>query len=422
MRRNRNDFIVLLLSVIGVVSSVKAQSCFWLETWSGTACAKGCTTYTGPNGTWNVNTGVGPNGTAANKWFFSTQEKGQGRTVCGAAGAPATAHISNVSTSPLAAFFCPGGDCGAAYDAGLGTGKVLANTRLESPVINCTGKSTITLSFNYIMNGQTAKDFCTVYYFDGTSWALLASPAKTTTCLGQGKWTYFSVGLPVSANNNPSVQIGFYWQNNDDGAGNDPSFAVDSVCLSVPVVLPIKLSGFSARYDNSDGVVYIDWATATETNNAFFTIERTSDGETYIPIATVKGAGTSSELKNYSAIDSSPYEGTAYYRIKQTDFDGNYTYSYIVPVTTISANKLKLFPNPASSSVNLSYYSSSAGTYSNIYVFDNTGREIASYNTTSNYSGENAYKFDISGFAPGMYFVKLQAATGESNFGKFIKQ
>ncbi len=421
MRRfNKTGFLLFCITLSAIAS--KAQSCFWLETWSGTACAKGCTTYTGPNGAWTVNSGVGPNGTAANRWFFSTQEKGQGRTVCGAAGAPATAHISNVSTSPLAAFFCPGGDCGAAYDAGLGNGKVLSNKRLESPVINCTGQSTITLSFNYIMSGQTAKDFCTVYYFDGTSWSLLASPAKTTTCSGQGKWTYYSVALPVSANNNPSVQIGFYWQNNDDGAGNDPSFAVDSVCLSVPIVFPIRLSNFSAKYDSYNDGVDINWSTATETNNSLFTIERTADGETYSQIATVKGAGNSLEVKNYSTFDTSPYDGTNYYRLKQTDFDGHFTYSNMVSVDVVITNKIKVFPNPAGSYLSVSYYSQLEGVSGTIKIYDNTGREITAFSTISKDIGENTDKFDISRLAPGMYLIKLETLNRRPIFDKFIKQ
>src|ERR1700730_16762427 len=92
----------------------KGQTYFWTETWSGSVCVKGCTTYTGPNGAWSINNTLGANGTKANCWFFSKQEKGQAAGACGAVGFPISAHIGNVSGSPLSAFFCPGGDCGAA--------------------------------------------------------------------------------------------------------------------------------------------------------------------------------------------------------------------------------------------------------------------------------------------------------------------
>ena len=105
-----------------------------------------------------------------------------------------------------------------------------------SPTIDCSGRTTITLSFNYIELGQGANDNATVMYYDGTTWSLLADMAKTpNTCgAGQGKWTAYSIALPVSADNNPNVGIAFNWVNDDDGTGNDPSFAVDSVRLTIP--------------------------------------------------------------------------------------------------------------------------------------------------------------------------------------------
>lgn len=231
------------------LSFVSNAQQFWIENWTGTTCASLCTTYTGPNGAWtNVPTGL--NGAAANTWFFSYTEQGMGRTVCGSGtGTAATAHIGNVSNSPAAFLFCPTGDCGAAYDASSGAPSVRSNQRIESPVINCSGKSTITLSFNYIMDGEAAHDYATVWYYDGTAWALLASPAKTvnTGCGGQGKWTYYSVALPVSANNNANVQIGFNWQNDTDNRGTDPSFAVDSIVLSGAGGPPPPVTAFSVN-------------------------------------------------------------------------------------------------------------------------------------------------------------------------------
>lgn len=418
-------YIFYLLSFCLVFSfNAQSQTQFWIENWTGTACVQGCTTYTGPNGAWTIDLSLGANGANANIWYFSQQEAAMGRTKCGTVNGTVTAHIGNVSTSPLAGIFCPTGDCGAAYDAGDCDGTVIAHTRLESPAINCVGKSTITLSFNYIMNGD-ATDLCTPYYFDGVSWTTLTAFTRKTCLSGQGKWQYYSVALPASANNNPNVQIGFYWVNDDDCldfSDDDPSFAVDSIRLLYSAVLPIELEGFNAAYDKNLEVVNLYWSTSTETNNALFTVERTVDGETYMPVAAVKGAGNSLETKTYSAIDPSPYEGTSYYRIKQTDFDEHSTYSYIVAVYAVNANKLKLFPNPASSSVNLSYYSSVPGSLNSIYIYDNAGREIVSYNSTSSYVGENTYNFDVSGLASGMYLIKLQTSTGESNFGKFIKQ
>ncbi len=223
-----------------LISNITFSQSFWIENWLGCSCAQSCTTYTGPNGAWSV-AATGTNGAAANEWYFSYEEQAMGQGQCGSAsGTKATAHIGNVSTSPAAALFCPTGDCGAAYDAANGAPSVVTNTRLQSPVINCTGKSNIELSFNYIMGGEAGADYGTVYYYDGTTWASIVTPPVTVVCGGgQGKWANYKVTLPASANNNAAVQVGFNWQNDANNSGNDPSLAIDSIqliTLSAPPV------------------------------------------------------------------------------------------------------------------------------------------------------------------------------------------
>jgi hypothetical protein len=88
--------------------------------------------------------------------------------------------------------------------------------------------------------------------------------------------------------------------------------------------LPIQLVSFTADCNNATAL--LKWTTATETNNDYFTIERTLDGVNYQVVTTIKGAGNSSTAHNYSAIDESPLNGVSYYRISQTDFDGTVTH------------------------------------------------------------------------------------------------
>jgi ABC-type lipoprotein export system ATPase subunit len=95
--------------------------------------------------------------------------------------------------------------------------------------------------------------------------------------------------------------------------------------------------------------VFIEWQTASENNNESFTIERSSDGKTFIEIYTVSGAGSTTALNNYSYLDKDNQPGLIYYRLKQTDFNGTSTYSAI---RSINSNKLDfgftIFPNPSS--------------------------------------------------------------------------
>lgn len=227
----------LLLSLFSF--NAKAQT-FWTETFTN-GCSVNCnaTTYTtGPNGPWTV-ASTGANGAEGSEWYVSCAENGNAAGACGTGcvGADASLHVS--SNDPGWA-----GDLGAAYEIGGFCGFIIcieANLRAESPTINCTPYSGITLAFNYIEFGDGTNDDATLWYFDGATWSLLTNLAKTPCCGGpctsgslQGQWTAFSIALPASANNNPNVKIGFNWTNNDDGIGWDPSFAVDDITLSVP--------------------------------------------------------------------------------------------------------------------------------------------------------------------------------------------
>jgi gliding motility-associated-like protein len=180
---------------------------------------------------WTFNTVTGPEGADPNFWKSSAEE--------GGGLAPGACGVANNANNTLfvTSVFAPTG--GAAYDAGGLCGVLFcpqADRRTESPIINCTGKSTITLNFNYIEGGDALNDNATVWYNDGTGFVLLDDPAKTAVCGGgQGKWTAYSFALPASADNNPLVQIAFRWVNNDDGVGTDPSFAVDDITLTVPL-------------------------------------------------------------------------------------------------------------------------------------------------------------------------------------------
>lgn len=94
--------------------------------------------------------------------------------------------------------------------------------------------------------------------------------------------------------------------------------------------LPIELSLFQAKALKNK--VRLDWVTTTEINNEFFIIERSDDGIIFQELAKVPGAGNSSEQKIYSYLDENPLSGRSFYRLKQTDYDGKFTYSEIKSV------------------------------------------------------------------------------------------
>ncbi len=231
--------IFLLLGAINSNAQV-----FWTENFeSGSTSGMEVPSFTGLNGAWTMSTSITTTeGDAPNFWFVTCAEAGHIAggcgSVCGAGSGElgATLHLGS-GTGSIA-----GADNGASYDAGdggLGFYNTTTDRRAESPTINCSGKSTINLRFYYIENGQGAVDDGWVEYYDGTTWTLLTNTAKTTTCGGgQGSWAVQNITLPASADNNPNVKIGFRWINDNDGAGTDPSFAIDSVSLSTAAAPP----------------------------------------------------------------------------------------------------------------------------------------------------------------------------------------
>jgi hypothetical protein len=93
--------------------------------------------------------------------------------------------------------------------------------------------------------------------------------------------------------------------------------------------LPIDLSAFSVQAIDKGALV--SWTTQSEANNDFFTVLRSHDGYIFEEIAQLSGANTSSAATDYNFTDTQPYNGVSYYRLKQTDYDGKYSYSSVVP-------------------------------------------------------------------------------------------
>jgi gliding motility-associated-like protein len=176
---------------------------------------------------WTLNVATGPNGVDNNFWVINDNEGGVLPPGCGVAtNGNNTLHITSV--------FCP--TCGAAYDAGGLCGILFCpetNRRAESPLINTTGFNNLTLSFDFISMGDGLLDNASVWYNDGLGWAMLSPSIKSVNCVsGQGQWTAASFPLPASTWNNPSLQIGINWTNNDDGAGSDPSVAINNIVIT----------------------------------------------------------------------------------------------------------------------------------------------------------------------------------------------
>ncbi len=115
------------------------------------------------------------------------------------------------------------------------------------------------------------------------------------------------------------------------------SFSPFTFAFKAPQVLPIELLNFNAIRDGKN--VNIDWSTASETNNNFFTVERSKDATNFEFVGNYVGAGFSTSILKYNTIDNAPYQEKSYYRLKQTDYDGNFSYSNTVAVNGINSDQ-----------------------------------------------------------------------------------
>lgn len=166
--------------------------------------------------------------------------------------------------------------------------------------------------------------------------------------------------------------------------------------------LPIELLYFNAKPENKS--VTLNWATATERNNAFFTVERSADGNQFESIATIEGTGDSYEIKFYETIDNNPLSGTSYYRLRQEDFDGSFQYSSIATVTfrTGARENFSFYPNPVTST--LFFQILEDWQNPTLSLTTPTGAKVATFDLDTKRTG-----WDISNLSNGLYLLVIQA-------------
>jgi len=119
--------------------------------------------------------------------------------------------------------------------------------------------------------------------------------------------------------------------------------------------LPIELISFNGECNDQN--IMLSWTTATEVNNDYFSLERSIDGANWQLITDVAGAGNSSSLINYSFLDVARYNDISYYRLKQTDFNGQSKYVEIIATPKCGEDmpELLVFPNPTNQALNIFY-------------------------------------------------------------------
>lgn len=196
---------------------------------------------------------------------------------------------------------------------------------------------------------------------------------------------------------------------------------------SCEMILPVELVLFTAQCVDEN--VQIVWTTASEINNNYFTLEKSVDLFNWNKVATINGAGNSNSNITYLYYDVNESDKSVYYRLKQTDYNGDYKYFDPIAVTCDSwyNDLFMLFPNPANSELKCEvYYSNenkSFGESVNAYIeIVNAFGQVVFIQSYELQKGLNKMNFDISKITDGIYSFKMYSQDGRINkFEKFVK-
>jgi len=205
------------------------------------------------------------------------------------------------------------------------------------------------------------------------------------------------------------------WTSSAGTNGDDTEWLVypqnTYIYLGNHVVVPVELVAFNAQY--SKNVVTLNWKTATETNNQGFQVERKINNN-WESVGFVKGNGSTSEISSYTFVDNSlPSVEKISYRLKQLDYDGQYSYSQVVDVSLQLPSKFELsqnYPNPFNPSTKISY-TIPADSRVTLQIFAITGELVKELVNANQSAGTYLVDFDASDLANGTYIYRITAGS-----------
>lgn len=199
-----------------------------------------------------------------------------------------------------------------------------------------------------------------------------------------------------------------------------PSAQVDHIRIRVHYVevLPIKLISFDGKWLD-DQAVELNWTTASETGNDFFTVEYSTTGYGWEAIQQINAVGDSKALHNYSVIHNNETSKSSFYRLKQTDSDGQYSYSAVItvaPSKTSMSVIIKTYPNPAKEAITVKLSSGIV----RLAIYDQSGKMIRTH--SSSIPNNSSMDIPIGQLKNGFYIIHLMDSNGEYYTRKIIKE
>lgn len=158
------------------------------------------------------------------------------------------------------------------------------------------------------------------------------------------------------------------------GKTQQKTITIASISDGTP--LPVGLTEFSSQCDQRK--VYLNWTTETETNNDYFSIEKSTDGQHFAPIAFIAGQGSKSTATEYTYTDHNAFTGISYYRLSQTDYDGTHSVLKTISSNCESDLTITFHSNPTKGGVFVSLNGKTEETVE-INVFNLFGQHISTH-------------------------------------------
>ena len=177
--------------------------------------------------------------------------------------------------------------------------------------------------------------------------------------------------------------------------------------FSACYLLPIELSYFTISQNGED--ILFEWETATETNNDYFTIEQSIDGISFHEVARISGAGTTSLSNSYDYSLPATFNGLMYFRLKQTDYNGDYSYSQVQSVFMDNSEYIQVYPTIASDYITIE------GEYDSVTFSDTQGKIHHPTRMQGN-------SYPITALPKGMNFAIISLKNGEIVTRQFFRK
>ena len=189
-----------------------------------------------------------------------------------------------------------------------------------------------------------------------------------------------------------------------------PAEPMHSLILTIDTTVPVELTSFTADADGQN--VFLKWATASETNNSGFEVQKKFDDEKWEVLGFIPGRGTTSEQSEYSFQDEIHLSGIYSYRLKQIDFDGSYKFSNEISAdvkTLVDFNLEQNYPNPFNP-VTIIKFSLPETDNVSLIIYNTVGQKITELVNGKLDAGKYSYQWNASDVATGMYIYELRTS------------